>query len=106
MTQNPTSQSETGAENSPKRGRPAGSRNQPRTVVLVRPAWCPKCGSSKRTPYRLVNVREMPGYTSDGQRYERIVYRDCRCKDCGQLRREAHFENDGGKDAEQTQDAA
>jgi hypothetical protein len=77
----------------PKRGRPKGSRTKPRQVVLVRPASCPGCQSTEREPYRLAFTRKQPGF-HNGQRYDRIVYRDTKCKACGRPRREAHFEAD------------
>lgn len=75
-----------------RRGRPLGSKNEQRKIVLVRPAACPACGSTRRRPYKVVMTRAMAGRVGE-QEYTHIVYRDCRCADCGRPRREAHFEN-------------
>jgi hypothetical protein len=74
-----------------RRGRPRGAKTAERAIVLVRPAACPACGSTSRTPYRLVFTRAQPGTIAD-QPYTHIAYRDCKCVSCGRPRREAHFE--------------
>jgi hypothetical protein len=44
-----------------------------------------KCGSSQRTKYENPERRE---YSGAGLPYIAIIYRTCRCLDCGQARRD------------------
>lgn len=65
-------------------GRPKGSTNID-VSVLVEPSRCPRCGSSQRTKYENPNRIDFPG---SGLDCIAIVYRTCRCVDCGQARRD------------------
>ena len=67
-----------------KRGRPKGSTNIA-ALVEVEPSRCPACGSSRRTKYE--NPVRLD-YSSAGLEFVAIVYRTCRCLDCGQARRD------------------
>ena len=53
--------------------------------VLVEPSRCPRCGSSQRTKYENPKRIDFPG---SGLDCVAIVYRTCRCMDCGQARRD------------------
>ena len=65
-------------------GRPKGSPNISAKVV-VEPSRCPACGSSRRTKYENpVRV----DFSGSGLECVAIVYRTCRCLDCGQARRD------------------
>jgi hypothetical protein len=70
-------------------GRPKGSRSLPHDdvpVVTITPASrCPQCGSPRREKYYARRVSDIPG-TIDGQPFRRIVWRRCRCLECGQVR--------------------
>lgn len=65
-------------------GRPKGSTNID-VSVLVEPSRCPNCGSSQRTKYENPERIDFPG---SGLECVAIVYRTCRCVDCGQARRD------------------
>ena len=65
-------------------GRPKGSTNID-VSVLVEPSRCPNCGSSQRTKYENPERIDFPG---SGLDCVAIVYRTCRCVDCGQARRD------------------
>lgn len=65
-------------------GRPKGSTNID-VSVLVEPSRCPNCGSSQRTKYENPKRVDFPG---SGLECVAIVYRTCRCLDCGQARRD------------------
>lgn len=66
-----------------KRGRPKGSTNA-KDIVEVKPSQCKKCDSSRRTKYENTDRRD---YSGAGLEYVAIIYRTCRCLDCGQARR-------------------
>jgi hypothetical protein len=66
------------------RGRPKGSTN----IVAraeVTPSRCPACGSSRRTKYENSERRD---YRGAGLPFIALVYRTCKCLDCGQARRD------------------
>ena len=65
-------------------GRPKGSTNIT-TIVEVKPSRCCNCGSSRRTKYENPYRRD---YNGAGLEYIAIIYRTCRCMDCGQARRD------------------
>jgi predicted Zn-ribbon and HTH transcriptional regulator len=65
-----------------KRGRPKGSTNTA-AEIFVEPSRCPTCGSSRRTKYENPFRRDYVGLA-----YIAIIYRTCRCLDCGQARRD------------------
>jgi hypothetical protein len=67
-----------------KRGRPKGSPNIA-ALAEVAPSRCPVCGSSRRTKYENPERRD---YSGQGLEFVAIVYRTCRCLDCGQARRD------------------
>lgn len=76
--------------------RPKGSTNKPREIADTVATQCPKCGSTRRTPYKgTAKRREAPGVYR-GTPYTAIVYRRTQCEDCGQHRidREFLFEPD------------
>ncbi len=75
-----------------KPGRPKGSRNAEVPVVKVQPSSvCPRCGSG-----------ELATIDGSGKRYwnrrtmrfgqQVIVWRTCRCRECGQVRVEKSYE--------------
>ena len=68
-----------------KPGRPPGSLNKPREVVVCLPANCPSCGATvevnlKSKPYHVLNHA---GQLADGTPYERMEWRHVTCP-CGQ----------------------
>jgi hypothetical protein len=65
-------------------GRPKGSTNIA-ALAEVAPSRCPACGSSRRTKYENSDRRDYGGH---GLEFVAIVYRTCRCLDCGQARRD------------------
>jgi uncharacterized Zn finger protein len=67
-----------------KRGRPKGSANIA-AQAEVEPSRCPSCGSSQRTKYENPERRD---YSGCGLEFVAIIYRTCRCMDCGQARRD------------------
>ena len=66
-------------------GRPKGSTNID-VSVLVEPSRCPNCGSSQRTKYENPERRRFTA--AAGSNCVAIIYRTCRCVDCGQARRD------------------
>lgn len=72
-------------------GRPPGSPNAQYDEVEVQVVACRRCGSTERSPY--FGIRRFPYCgEKDGRPYNRIVWRSCRCLQCGQHRREKTFE--------------
>jgi uncharacterized Zn finger protein len=65
-------------------GRPKGSINV-KDIVEVEASRCKKCGSSRRTKYENAVRRD---YAGMGLAFVAIIYRTCRCEDCGQARRD------------------
>ena len=56
-----------------------------RDIVVVDASRCKKCGSSRRTKYANPDRRD---YSGAGLDFVAIIYRTCRCLDCGQARRD------------------
>ena len=69
----------------PKTKTPAPAA-EPRVVVDAEPRACPKCGSARRSGYAHVRGFDYPGVLPSGRKYNRVVWRNCRCLDCGQVR--------------------
>jgi hypothetical protein len=65
-------------------GRPTGSTNVS-MLAKVEPSRCPICGGSRRTKYENPDRRN---YSGHGLEFIAIIYRTCRCLDCGQARRD------------------
>jgi hypothetical protein len=74
-----------------KPGRPKGAKTAPTVHALAQPSRCPRCGSSKRSEY--YNRREVAfSGVFQEQPYNRVVYRRCKCTDCGQHRIDRTYE--------------
>lgn len=75
-----------GSGSGKKRGRPAGSPNNPSPIVVCALPNCPRrgCGSTDREVLRKVRERVAPGM-HDGQPYNRTVWRRVRCLACRQV---------------------
>lgn len=76
----------------PKKGRPRGATNIPRPVVAAIPAACPTCGATESESLRIVVERPIAGEIN-GHRYTHVVWRNVRCKMCGQHFRVRSYEN-------------
>ena len=80
----------------PKRkpGRPKGSKNlQIDDRVTVELSRCKQCQSTERSSYGdHPTVHEITG-VHNGQPYKRMVWRRCRCLNCGQWRIDIFYEN-------------
>lgn len=72
-------------------GRP--KNGEPSAKVVGARVQCPKCGSTERTNYNGTKEREIHGTLRDGTSYTHIVWKRCRCKQCGQSRVEIFHEN-------------
>lgn len=68
-----------------KRGRPKGSTTKDTPVVEIQKTECPKCGSTNRTPYQNTITKELGA--------KKVTWRTCRCKDCGQCRRDKEIQD-------------
>ena len=68
-----------------KPGRPEGAKTANRAPAISLPAACPTCGSTRREPYRegVLNDQRIAGEIR-GHIYNRVVWRNTRCADCGQ----------------------
>ena len=80
----------------PRRGRPKGSRTQPRDHQTVEPSRCPHCGSTEREAYSQTTSQEFAGETPAGDPFTHIVRRWTRCRDCGSPRVDRTFERRPG----------
>ena len=70
-----------------KRGRPKGSRNNKRLAGAdIRRTRCPKCGSTRRSPYTQKRELDATGMDSDGRIYQSVKWRRTQCKKCDQWR--------------------
>jgi hypothetical protein len=66
-------------------GRPKGARTGDRPTARYVPAQCPSCQSSRRAPFRDGPVfDERIPIEIDGRPYNRELWRDTCCLDCGQ----------------------
>lgn len=74
-----------------KRGRPTGTKTEETPVVVVNLSKCPKCGSIKRTSYNHTRAMDY-GQIVDGRDYSKVIWRNCKCLDCGQTRIDKTFE--------------
>ena len=80
------------AEADRRPGRPAGRKSQERPVAMFRPPRCPTCGSTRREPFRDGPVADdRIAIEIDGQLYNREIWRNTRCQDCGQLYRVVEY---------------
>jgi hypothetical protein len=70
----------------------AAAAATPPVIVDVAVSRCTACGSTNRLGYHHTAITEQGGLTPDGQVYERIVRRYCRCADCGQTRIDRSYE--------------
>ena len=69
-----------------KPGRPKGSLKKERTEVdKVRPK-CTRCGSTRRSNYTNSVRSDISGVSDTGIIYTAIIWRHCKCLDCGQHR--------------------
>ena len=75
-----------------KRGRPTGAKTADKPVVEIQASRCPSCESTERTPYADRRELSYSGTAPDGQHYDRVVWRSCRCARCGQARVDKTFE--------------
>lgn len=91
------------AKTKPKTGRPKGSGNKDRVIVRVVRAACPKCGGTNGRVERKVREADLAGVLQTGEHagfaYSHVVWRDAVCLDCGQHRREVHYEQREGEAA-------
>jgi len=76
-------------------GRPKGSKNVQAPLVPVELAHCPKCGSTdrQRIPGRSPRVFPHAGLNGQGRPYTAVIWRHCRCSQCGQRFVERAYEN-------------
>lgn len=75
-----------------KPGRPKGTSNITRDVVVIPPVRC-KCGSTRRLVCpNGTTEQKYAGIATDGQPYTHIVRTLCKCRDCGQHRVERTYE--------------
>lgn len=78
------------AKSATTKGRPQGSKTADVPIVeRVLPA-CPLCGSTNR---RVVHTKQLEySGVHNGQDYNRVVWRRCKCLDCEGVRVEKSFE--------------
>lgn len=74
-----------------RRAAKAAKGSGPTETVDVVESRCPKCGSSDRTKYINVIKRDISGIGTDGEEYNRVVWRTTYCKKCGQRRVDRSF---------------
>ena len=73
---------------------PAKRKRAERPEAVCRPAKCPSCGSTSREPFRDGPVaRQTCTVEVGGQLYNRQIWRNTRCKDCGQRYRVIEYRN-------------
>ena len=66
-------------------GRPQGSKTQERPAVVFLPPHCPTCQSTRRSPFRDGPVADdRIEVEIGGRRYNRELWRNTSCLDCGQ----------------------
>lgn len=61
-----------------------------RIINVISVSRCPVCGSNLRSRYSRRHLLPLPNPTPDGTH---IVWRDCQCLRCGQLRRDESVEH-------------
>jgi len=67
------------------KGRPVGSRTVKDVVTAQPESLCKKCGSAKRSRYGNTRVSHY-AHTHDGRQCTQVIWRTCKCLDCGQYR--------------------
>jgi len=76
-----------------RRGRPVGSKTQePPPKYEVLPNRCPRCGSTRRSPY--THTERSSWFDRDGDRCQQITHRT-QCLDCGFKREDVTHEYRG-----------
>lgn len=78
-----------------KPGRPPGARTKKWEIVETVPAACPKCGSTKRAPYKGSPIEKAILGERGGRMFTHVVWRRTHCLQCGQHRKDKSFENRG-----------
>ena len=76
----------------PKRKR-TRKKAQPHVAVDVEASRCRTCGSSSRGDYFNKTEKPLSGIDEQGLPFTHVVWRSCKCLDCGQIRRERSREN-------------
>jgi hypothetical protein len=88
----------TSSTSSKTRGRPEGAKSIERPLTTFRPAQCPTCQSSRRAPFRDGPVAEESiAVEIEGQVYNREVWRNTECLDCGQQYRVIEYRYEPAK---------
>jgi predicted RNA-binding Zn-ribbon protein involved in translation (DUF1610 family) len=62
--------------------------------TVVRPARCPKCGSTSHVVARKIVERDVAGEIA-GQPFDRVIWRRLRCRKCEQLYTARFYEFSG-----------
>lgn len=91
MSKKPQAKNNSEPKDRPKRGRPKGAKTRELTSVCVDKVPCEKCRSTERTVIGTRTYRHQ-GQTPDGQLYNCVVWRRCRCNHCKTFRTEKSFE--------------
>lgn len=89
-----------------RKGRPPGATNRAWPTVTHLPPGCPSCGGTERESLRIVVERHISGELPDGRAYDRVVWRNVRCRGCGQHYRVRSYEKDSGNPAIPAEDGA
>lgn len=74
------------------RGRPKGTPNYERPLVVEIPAACPRCHATEAEAQRIVSELAHAGEI-DGRPYTHVVWQDYRCVGCGQRFRKRRYEH-------------
>lgn len=78
-----------------RKGRLPGSKNRDWTEVGQIPARCPSCLSTEREILRIAAAEDFSGMLDNGIIYDRVVWRNVRCRACGQFYRVRTYEFSG-----------
>jgi len=73
-------------------GRPKGSKNKKRDVVVADLTHCASCGSTDREAYHGISELDHNGIDPQGNPYNRVTWKRTKCSACGQNRVDQFFE--------------
>lgn len=80
------------ANKSAKQGRPKGAKTVDKPESVAGLTRCRACNSTERERYTNPRSVASCGIDPDGKPYNRITWRNTRCKNCGQVRVDKFYE--------------
>jgi len=91
-----------GQKSQARRGRPKGAKTEARPTVEVGISKCRACGCTDRSAYTNIRTANISGSHPTFGLYTTIVWKRCRCLQCGQARDDKVYLRPTGDDQQLT----